>query len=66
LAEPEVRRLTGGARATFDRPKTEAWLATRGSIVTGRTGRSSGPRTACFLVEAVLNEVDLDKESGNY
>lgn len=29
LAEPEVHRLTG-ARATVDRPKIEAWLATRG------------------------------------
>jgi hypothetical protein len=29
LAEPEVHRLTG-ARVRFDRPKIEAWLATRG------------------------------------
>jgi RimJ/RimL family protein N-acetyltransferase len=52
LTEPEVRRLTG-APATFERPKIEAWLATREE----HHDRADW---------AVLNHVDLDNESANY
>jgi hypothetical protein len=64
LAEPEVNRLSG--TATFDRPKIEAWLATRrehhdrADWVAVRVGDGA------FLGEAVINEVDLESESASY
>lgn len=65
LAEPEVHRLTG-ARATFDRPKIEAWLATRGEHHDRADWAVVRARDGTFLGEAVLNEVDLDNDSANY
>jgi RimJ/RimL family protein N-acetyltransferase len=65
LAEPEIRRLTG-ARATFDRAKIEAWLATRGDQHDRADWAVFRVRDGAFLGEAVLNEVDLENESANY
>ena len=65
LAEPEVRRLTG-ALATFDRPKIEAWLATRGGQHDRADWAVVRAKDGTFLGEAVLNEVDLDNDSANY
>ena len=65
LAEPEVRRLTG-APATFDRPKIEAWLATRGEHHDRADWAVVRAEDGAFLGEAVLNQVDLDNESANY
>jgi RimJ/RimL family protein N-acetyltransferase len=65
LAEPEVHRLTG-APVTFDRPKIEAWLATRGEQHDRADCAVLRAQDGAFLGEAVLNEVDLDNESANY
>ena len=65
LAEPEVRRLTG-AHATFDRPKIEAWLATRGEHHDRADWALVRAEDGAFLGEAVLNEVDLENESADY
>jgi len=65
LAEPEVRRLTG-APATFDRPKIEAWLATRGEHHDRADWAVLRAQDGAFLGEAVLNQVDLENESANY
>jgi RimJ/RimL family protein N-acetyltransferase len=65
LAEPEVRRLTG-APATFDRPKIEAWLATRGEHHDRADWAVVRAEDGAFLGEAVLNQVDLENESANY
>ena len=64
LAEPEIHRLTG-ARAAFDRPKIEAWLATRGEHH-DRADWAVVRGDGVFLAEAVLNDVDLENESVNY
>ncbi|HYO19917.1 MAG TPA: GNAT family N-acetyltransferase, partial [Dermatophilaceae bacterium] len=65
LAEPEVRRLTG-APATLDRPKIEAWLATRGEHHDRADWAVVRAKDGTVLGEALLNEVDLDNESANY
>ena len=65
LAEPEVRRLTG-APATFDRPKIEAWLATRGEQHDRADWAVLRAQDGAFLGEVVLNQVDLENESANY
>jgi len=65
LAEAEVRRLTG-APAVFDRPKIEAWLATREEQHDRADWAVLRTQDGTFLGEAVLNEVDLDNESANY
>jgi RimJ/RimL family protein N-acetyltransferase len=65
LVEPEVRRLTG-APATFDRPKIEAWLATRGEHHDRADWVVVRAKDGTFLGEAVLNEIDLDNDSANY
>jgi len=65
LAEPDVHRLTG-ARVRFDRPKIEAWLATRGEQHDRADWAVVGAEDGALLCEAVLNEVDLDDESANY
>ena len=65
LAEPEVHRLTG-ARATVDRPKVEAWLATRGEHYDRADWAVVRAEDGTFLGEAVLIQVDLDNESANY
>jgi RimJ/RimL family protein N-acetyltransferase len=65
LAEPEVHRLTG-APATFDRPKIEAWLATRREQDDRADWAVLSALDGAFLGEAVLNELDLDNDSANY
>jgi RimJ/RimL family protein N-acetyltransferase len=65
LAEPEVHRLTG-ARVRFDRPKIEAWLATRGRHHDRADWAVVRAEDGAFLGEAVLSHVDLDNESANY
>ena len=64
LAEPEVQRLTG-ARVRFDRPKIEAWLATRAEHRDRADWAVLRAQDGAFLGEAVLNQVDLDNESAN-
>ena len=65
LAEPDVHRLTG-ARVRFDRPKIEAWLATRGEQHDRADWAVVRAEDGAFLGEAVLYEVDLANESANY
>jgi RimJ/RimL family protein N-acetyltransferase len=65
LAEPEVRRFTG-AHVRFDRPKIEAWLATRGEHHDRADWAVVRAEDGAFLGEAVLNEVDLENESADY
>lgn len=65
VLDPEVNRLTG-TRATFDRPKIEAWLATRAEHHDRADWAAVRVEDGVFLGEAVLNEVDLDNESANY
>jgi hypothetical protein len=65
LAEPEVNRLSG-AHATFDRPKIEAWLATRREHHDRADWAAVRVGDGAFLGEAVINEVDLENESASY
>ena len=64
-------RTRGGGRyclpaVTFDRPKIEAWLATRGEQLDRADWAVLRAQDGAFLGEAVLNEVDLENESANY
>jgi len=50
----------------FDRPKIEAWLATRGEHYDRADWAVVRAEDGAFLGEAVLNQVDLYNESANY
>ena len=64
-ASDDLARLEH-ARVRFDRPKIEAWLATRGEHYDRADWAVVRAEDGAFLGEAVLSKVDLDNESANY
>jgi RimJ/RimL family protein N-acetyltransferase len=57
--------LNSPVQSSFDRPKIEAWLATRGEHYDRANWTVVRAEDGAFLGEAVLNQVDLDNEA-NY
>lgn len=65
LGDPDVGRLTG-THATFDRPRVEAWLASRQEHRDRADWAVVRVEDGAFLGEAVLNDFDSKNESANY